>query len=276
MSVNSIKHCRAHLHEWMEIEPRPVSWLFAPARAEVVPQPLGVVGIISAVELPDAARARAARQRPRRRQPRHDQAQRAHAEDRRAHGQDHRGDLQPRTRSRSSRATARRWARRSRRCRSITCSSPARRASARSSCAPRPRTSSPSRSSSAASRPPSWARTSPSTSRPRASCTASCFNAGQTCIAPDYVARAARQLDRFVDECKAAVAKMFPTLKDEPRLHEHRQRAAPRAPQGPPRGGQGGRRKVVEMNPAKEDLDDETRKMAPTLVVDRRRTTWRS
>src|SRR5579885_1068921 len=43
VTVNSCKHGRAHLHEWMEVEPRPVSWLFAPARAEIVPQPLGVV-----------------------------------------------------------------------------------------------------------------------------------------------------------------------------------------------------------------------------------------
>ena len=46
-TINAIKHCRAHLHEWMEVEPRPISWLFAPARGELVPQPLGVVGIIS-------------------------------------------------------------------------------------------------------------------------------------------------------------------------------------------------------------------------------------
>src|SRR5450631_3082673 len=46
-TIQEIKHCRAHLHEWMEVEPRPVSWLFAPARAEVIPQPLGVIGIIA-------------------------------------------------------------------------------------------------------------------------------------------------------------------------------------------------------------------------------------
>lgn len=45
--INSIKHARAHLHEWMETEPREVSWMFLPGRAEVVMQPLGVVGIIS-------------------------------------------------------------------------------------------------------------------------------------------------------------------------------------------------------------------------------------
>jgi coniferyl-aldehyde dehydrogenase len=47
ITVNEIKHVRAHLHEWMETEPREVSWMFLPGRAEVVMQPVGVVGIIS-------------------------------------------------------------------------------------------------------------------------------------------------------------------------------------------------------------------------------------
>ncbi len=45
--INAIKHARTHLHEWMETEPREVSWMFMPGRAEIVMQPLGVVGIIS-------------------------------------------------------------------------------------------------------------------------------------------------------------------------------------------------------------------------------------
>ena len=45
--VNEIKHVRTHLHEWMETEPREVSWMFLPGRAEVVMQPVGVVGIVS-------------------------------------------------------------------------------------------------------------------------------------------------------------------------------------------------------------------------------------
>ena len=47
VTLSAISHCREHLHEWMETESRPVSWLFAPARAEVMAQPLGVVGIIA-------------------------------------------------------------------------------------------------------------------------------------------------------------------------------------------------------------------------------------
>lgn len=45
--TTAIKHARTHLHEWMETEPREVSWMFLPARAEVIMQPLGVIGIIS-------------------------------------------------------------------------------------------------------------------------------------------------------------------------------------------------------------------------------------
>ncbi|MCL2726613.1 MAG: coniferyl aldehyde dehydrogenase [Polyangiaceae bacterium] len=45
--LNEIKHARTHLHEWMETDPREVSWMFMPARAEVIMQPLGVVGVIS-------------------------------------------------------------------------------------------------------------------------------------------------------------------------------------------------------------------------------------
>lgn len=45
--VNEIKHARTHLHEWMETEPREVSWMFLPGRAEVIMQPVGVVGIVS-------------------------------------------------------------------------------------------------------------------------------------------------------------------------------------------------------------------------------------
>jgi acyl-CoA reductase-like NAD-dependent aldehyde dehydrogenase len=45
--LGAIKHARAHLRDWMEIEEREVGWVFLPARVEVRPQPLGVVGIIS-------------------------------------------------------------------------------------------------------------------------------------------------------------------------------------------------------------------------------------
>jgi len=46
-SLESIRHARRHLGGWMRAERRPVSIWFLPGRAQVIPQPLGVVGIIS-------------------------------------------------------------------------------------------------------------------------------------------------------------------------------------------------------------------------------------
>lgn len=47
VTVNGIRHARSRLAQWMEPQRREVPWAFQPARAEVIPQPLGVVGIIS-------------------------------------------------------------------------------------------------------------------------------------------------------------------------------------------------------------------------------------
>jgi acyl-CoA reductase-like NAD-dependent aldehyde dehydrogenase len=46
VTLQSIQHTREHLAEWMSPSARPVRWIFQPGRAEIVPQPLGVVGII--------------------------------------------------------------------------------------------------------------------------------------------------------------------------------------------------------------------------------------
>ena len=49
------------------------------------------------------------------------------------------------------------------------------------------------------------------------------LNAGQICLAPDYVMAPADQVNAFVDQARASVAKMFPTIRDNPGLHRHRQ-----------------------------------------------------
>ncbi|HYL77092.1 MAG TPA: coniferyl aldehyde dehydrogenase, partial [Bryobacteraceae bacterium] len=46
VAVNAIKHARRHVHHWMTARPRNVGWTLQPATAFVLPQPLGVVGII--------------------------------------------------------------------------------------------------------------------------------------------------------------------------------------------------------------------------------------
>src|SRR5271166_172227 len=45
--LGSIKHTRSHLRDWMEAEDRETSFVFMPATCKVVYQPIGVVGIIA-------------------------------------------------------------------------------------------------------------------------------------------------------------------------------------------------------------------------------------
>lgn len=45
--IEGIRYTRAHVREWMAPRKAAVSWLFQPGRAEVIPQPLGVIGIIA-------------------------------------------------------------------------------------------------------------------------------------------------------------------------------------------------------------------------------------
>lgn len=45
-TINAINYCLKNLRKWTKIRKRHVSWLFIPAYAYVSPQPLGVVGII--------------------------------------------------------------------------------------------------------------------------------------------------------------------------------------------------------------------------------------
>ena len=94
------------------------------------------------------------------------------------------------------------------------------------------------------------------------------YNAGQTCIAPDYVMLPAETRDAFVDACKAAVAKMYPTLQKNPDYtaiinDKHYARVQSYVDDAKARGAT-----VVAFNPAAEALEASSRKMAPTLVLD--------
>ncbi len=46
-SVNALKHARKHVSEWMKREYRALDWPMQPGKAFLDPQPLGVVGIVS-------------------------------------------------------------------------------------------------------------------------------------------------------------------------------------------------------------------------------------
>jgi len=94
------------------------------------------------------------------------------------------------------------------------------------------------------------------------------MNAGQICLAPDYVLAPAESVSGFVSEAKASVAKMFPTIKDNGdytaminQRHFDRMRAL--IADAKSKGAD-----VIEINPANEDFSQqEHRKIPPTLIV---------
>jgi coniferyl-aldehyde dehydrogenase len=96
------------------------------------------------------------------------------------------------------------------------------------------------------------------------------LNAGQTCIAPDYVLLPERALDEFVGLTTATVQKFYPTLADNPDYSSivndrHYRRVAQYVAEAKASGA-----RVVEINPGQETLPAETRKLLPTLVIEPR------
>ncbi|WP_439815925.1 coniferyl aldehyde dehydrogenase [Zavarzinia sp. CC-PAN008] len=95
------------------------------------------------------------------------------------------------------------------------------------------------------------------------------INAGQTCIAPDYVLVPEGQLGDFVDRVTAQVARAYPTLKDNPDYssvvnQRHYDRLRDWIAEARAKGA-----RVVEINPANEHLEQQAAwKIAPTLILD--------
>jgi len=95
------------------------------------------------------------------------------------------------------------------------------------------------------------------------------LNAGQICLAPDYVLTPADTLEGFVDHAQASVRKMFPTIKDNPDYtsivaQRHYDRLTGYVDDARAKGA-----RVIEMKPEGEDLaQQEHRKIAPTLILD--------
>jgi coniferyl-aldehyde dehydrogenase len=95
------------------------------------------------------------------------------------------------------------------------------------------------------------------------------LNAGQICLAPDYVLAPHDRVDGFVDAARASVAQMFPTLKDNPDYtsvvaQRHYDRITGYIDDARAKGA-----RVVELKPEGEDLSQqEHRKIAPTLILE--------
>ncbi len=95
------------------------------------------------------------------------------------------------------------------------------------------------------------------------------MNAGQICLAPDYVLMSEDQIDGFVSSVEKSVAAMYPTLKDNPDYtsiinQRHYERIQALIDDARAKGA-----RVVEVNPAREDFSQqEHRKIPPTLILD--------
>jgi len=95
------------------------------------------------------------------------------------------------------------------------------------------------------------------------------LNAGQICLAPDYVLAPQESVEGFVAAARTSVAKMFPTIKDNPDYtsivaQRHYERITGYIDDARAKGA-----RIVELKPEGEDLtQQEHRKIAPTLILD--------
>jgi coniferyl-aldehyde dehydrogenase len=94
------------------------------------------------------------------------------------------------------------------------------------------------------------------------------LNAGQICLAPDYVLSPKDKVGEFVKEATASVTAMFPTIKDNPDYtaiiaDRHYDRIRGYIDDARAKGAE-----VVEINPAGEDFSQQQhRKIPPTLIL---------
>ncbi len=96
-----------------------------------------------------------------------------------------------------------------------------------------------------------------------------CLNAGQLCVAPDYVLLPAGLMEAFISRARHSIHSWFPTLKDNPDyvalLNErHQQRLLDCLEDAAAHGA-----RIEVLNPAVEELRESScHKLAPTLVID--------
>jgi coniferyl-aldehyde dehydrogenase len=94
------------------------------------------------------------------------------------------------------------------------------------------------------------------------------LNAGQICLAPDYIILPQEEVGAFVDEAKKAVTAMYPTLKDNPDYtsivnQRHYDRLNGYVDDARAKGAE-----IVELNPGGEDFRQQPfHKVPPTLIL---------
>lgn len=264
VTVTGIDYAKERLHEWMEIEPREVAWTFMPGRAEVQSQPLGVVGIISPWNYPvqlafaPLAGALAAGNRAMLKP----------------------SELVPETSELIRKIVAETFAEDH-----VTCHLGGVDVAEEFSRLPfdhlvftgSTRVGKVVMRAAAENLVPvtlELGGKSPaivghdfsiSTAAERIM-SGKLYNAGQTCIAPDYALVPRKQVDAFVRECKEAVGRLYPTLAgnaDYTAIVNERQKSRL---EGYLREAEESGAKLVSLAPSTEKFDD-SRKLAPTLVL---------
>ncbi|GAA3971365.1 coniferyl aldehyde dehydrogenase [Allohahella marinimesophila] len=93
------------------------------------------------------------------------------------------------------------------------------------------------------------------------------FNAGQTCIAPDYVLCPEERIAPFVEAFSAAFAKMYPSIKDNSDYTSIINDRQYRRLQDYLTDAQAKGATLIQLNPANEVFDRGTRKLPLTLVL---------
>ena len=263
--LNEIKHARTHLHEWMETEPREVSWMFLPGRAEVVMQPVGVVGIVSPWNYP---------------------VQLSLAPLVGALAAGNRVMIKPSEIAGDAAAVIKQLVAETFAADHVTVVTGGANVAEAFTRLPfdhlvftgSPRLGKIVMKAAAENLVPvtlelggkSPAIVGEGYSLQQAAqkiMFGKCFNAGQTCVAPDYAILPKGRVDAFVEECRLAVNQMYPRLAQNPDYttiitDAHYERLQSYLKDARDRGA-----KIIEINPAKEDLDPNARKMAPIILL---------
>ncbi len=95
------------------------------------------------------------------------------------------------------------------------------------------------------------------------------LNAGQICLAPDYVFLPEESIEEFVEASERSVSRMYPTLLDNPDYtsvinEPHFDRLTGYVNEALERGA-----RIAEINPANEDFSQQPHhKIPPTLIID--------
>lgn len=93
-----------------------------------------------------------------------------------------------------------------------------------------------------------------------------CWNAGQTCVAPDHLYLPAGQTDAFVKEFRSVVSEMYPTMLNNPDFTSVVNEKQYRRLQNYLDDARAKGARIIEINPANESFAD-TRKMPITVVT---------